>query len=228
MPHLVRTMRPPAVVRHAQVAIPALGAGDGQSRGPSCNVVYPLVQTALGWSGSLRSTAIVAGPFLKETAMNASALTDAEVVGVYIQVNSFDIETALLGRAQASFDGGARDGDSRVGGPPGCPAHRSISRRRASTWKKVLLERHPAPNAAAFPLFVAVRDFAPFGIPRCLGFRAVRHLAPLPPCAVSTLAAASLTPMRTRTVRPPCTGLSDRTRRRERRESESSRRGPRA
>ena len=31
-----------------------------------------------------------------------TALTDAEVLGVYIQVNGFDIETALLGRAQAS------------------------------------------------------------------------------------------------------------------------------
>lgn len=31
-----------------------------------------------------------------------TAMTDAEVLGVYIQVNSFDIETALLGRAQAN------------------------------------------------------------------------------------------------------------------------------
>jgi putative membrane protein len=31
-----------------------------------------------------------------------NALTDAEVLGIYIQVNSFDVETALLGRAQAN------------------------------------------------------------------------------------------------------------------------------
>jgi putative membrane protein len=30
------------------------------------------------------------------------AMTDAQVLAVYIQVNSFDVETALLGRAQAS------------------------------------------------------------------------------------------------------------------------------
>jgi len=41
-----------------------------------------------------------------------------------------------------------------------------ISRRRALELEAVLLERHPAPNAAAFPLFVAVRNFAPFGISR--------------------------------------------------------------
>jgi hypothetical protein len=34
------------------------------------------------------------------------------------------------------------------------------------------------PNVAAFPLFVAVRDFAPSGIPRRLGFRAVWDFAP--------------------------------------------------
>ena len=31
-----------------------------------------------------------------------TALTDAEVLGTYIQVNGFDVETALLGRSQAS------------------------------------------------------------------------------------------------------------------------------
>jgi putative membrane protein len=30
-----------------------------------------------------------------------SAMSDAEILGIYIQVNGFDIETALLGRAQA-------------------------------------------------------------------------------------------------------------------------------
>jgi putative membrane protein len=33
-----------------------------------------------------------------------SAMSDAEILGVYIQVNGFDIETALLGRAQARSD----------------------------------------------------------------------------------------------------------------------------
>src|SRR4051812_12904057 len=35
-------------------------------------------------------------------AIAPKGLTDAEVLGIYIQVNGFDIETALLGRAQAS------------------------------------------------------------------------------------------------------------------------------
>jgi len=35
-----------------------------------------------------------------------------------------------------------------------------------------------APNGGAVPLFVALRDLALSGISRCLGFRAVRHLAP--------------------------------------------------
>jgi hypothetical protein len=35
-----------------------------------------------------------------------------------------------------------------------------------------------APNGGAGPLFVALRDFALFGISRCLGFRAVWDSAP--------------------------------------------------
>jgi len=35
-----------------------------------------------------------------------------------------------------------------------------------------------APDGGAVPLFVAVRDFALSGISRCLGFRALRDLAP--------------------------------------------------
>ena len=46
-------------------------------------------------------------------------------------------------------------------------------------------ESQKAPNGGAVPLFVAVRDFALSGISRRLGFRAVRDLAPLEPCAVS-------------------------------------------
>ena len=34
----------------------------------------------------------------------STGLSDAEILGTYIQVNSFDLETALLGRAQASSD----------------------------------------------------------------------------------------------------------------------------
>ena len=34
----------------------------------------------------------------------AGTLSDAQILGIYIQVNSFDIETALLGRAQAGSD----------------------------------------------------------------------------------------------------------------------------
>ncbi|MEO8621559.1 MAG: DUF4142 domain-containing protein [bacterium] len=33
--------------------------------------------------------------------VTSTAMSDAEVLGIYIQVNSFDVETALLGRAQA-------------------------------------------------------------------------------------------------------------------------------
>src|SRR5580765_771831 len=32
----------------------------------------------------------------------STAATDAEILGTYIQVNGFDVETALLGRSQAS------------------------------------------------------------------------------------------------------------------------------
>jgi len=39
-----------------------------------------------------------------------------------------------------------------------------------------------APNGGAVPIFVALRDLALSGISRRLGFRAVRHLAPLPLC----------------------------------------------
>ena len=38
------------------------------------------------------------------TAAIAATLNDAQVLAVYIQVNSFDIDTALLGRAQGSSD----------------------------------------------------------------------------------------------------------------------------
>ena len=36
------------------------------------------------------------------TATPRPTLSDAEVIGIYIQVNSFDVEAALLARAQAS------------------------------------------------------------------------------------------------------------------------------
>lgn len=42
--------------------------------------------------------ATLAGP------ASADTLTDAQILGIYIQVNSFDIETALLGRALAGSD----------------------------------------------------------------------------------------------------------------------------
>jgi putative membrane protein len=46
--------------------------------------------------GGLRLTDIfAAGP-------GRSTLNDSEVLGIYIQVNGFDVETALLGRAQAT------------------------------------------------------------------------------------------------------------------------------
>jgi putative membrane protein len=35
---------------------------------------------------------------------SAAAMDDAQILGIYLQVNSFDIETALLGRAQAGSD----------------------------------------------------------------------------------------------------------------------------
>jgi len=39
-------------------------------------------------------------------------------------------------------------------------------------------ESQTAASGGAVPLFVALRDSAPFGIPRCLGFRAVWDSAP--------------------------------------------------
>ena len=34
----------------------------------------------------------------------AASLSDAQILGIYIQVNGFDVETALLGRSQAGSD----------------------------------------------------------------------------------------------------------------------------
>lgn len=51
------------------------------------NKMIPLVSIALSaWSGGAQ----------------AADLTDGQIIGIYIQVNSFDIETALLGRSQAN------------------------------------------------------------------------------------------------------------------------------
>jgi putative membrane protein len=48
--------------------------------------LIPMVSIALGaWSG----------------AAQAADLTDGQILGIYIQVNGFDIETALLGRSQS-------------------------------------------------------------------------------------------------------------------------------
>jgi putative membrane protein len=48
----------------------------------------------------------LAGSAVAATASNVhstiAAVSDAEILGTYIQVNGFDVETALLGRAQAS------------------------------------------------------------------------------------------------------------------------------
>lgn len=38
------------------------------------------------------------------TAATAGTLNDAQILGIYIQVNGFDIESALLGRAQTGSD----------------------------------------------------------------------------------------------------------------------------
>jgi putative membrane protein len=48
---------------------------------------------------------VIAGALMAATqAAPAAGLDDAQIIGIYLQVNSFDIETALLGRAQASSD----------------------------------------------------------------------------------------------------------------------------
>lgn len=65
------------VVAGTTKLLPALAAG--------CLVVFGLAGSAM--AGSV-----------------PSALSDAEILGIYIQVNGFDIETALLGRAQANSD----------------------------------------------------------------------------------------------------------------------------
>jgi putative membrane protein len=38
------------------------------------------------------------------TSASAGTLSDAQILGIYVQVNGFDIETALLGRSQAHSD----------------------------------------------------------------------------------------------------------------------------
>src|SRR5262249_36501077 len=54
----------------------------------------PAVVTAMAMSLAL---------FMSHAA-HASELTDAQILAIYVQVNTFDIETALLGRAQAKSD----------------------------------------------------------------------------------------------------------------------------
>jgi predicted outer membrane protein len=50
----------------------------------------------------------LAGSAVVATASNShstiAAVSDAEILGTYIQVNGFDVETALLGRSQASLN----------------------------------------------------------------------------------------------------------------------------
>lgn len=48
---------------------------------------------------------VLSGSMGTATVSAAEALNDAEILGIYIQVNSFDIETALLGRAQGHTAG---------------------------------------------------------------------------------------------------------------------------
>src|SRR3954447_10703121 len=42
--------------------------------------------------------------FTTSSAAAANSLSDGQIIGIYIQVNSFDLETALLGRAQATSE----------------------------------------------------------------------------------------------------------------------------
>jgi putative membrane protein len=46
----------------------------------------------------------IAATFGLGTSATAGTLTDAQILGIYVQVNGFDIETALLGRSQAHSD----------------------------------------------------------------------------------------------------------------------------
>jgi hypothetical protein len=48
----------------------------------------------------------------------ANSLSDGQIIGIYIQVSSFDIETALLGRAQATSES-VRNMANRVAGNEG-------------------------------------------------------------------------------------------------------------
>src|SRR6266702_2033120 len=50
------------------------------------------------------SWAVSAAVALLTATANAGTLSDAQIVGIYIQVNGFDIDTALLGRSQASSE----------------------------------------------------------------------------------------------------------------------------
>jgi putative membrane protein len=48
--------------------------------------------------------AICAAAALVAAIADAGTLSDAQIAGIYIQVNGFDIDTALLGRSQASSE----------------------------------------------------------------------------------------------------------------------------
>jgi hypothetical protein len=61
-----------------------------------------------------------------------SAMTNAEVLAVYIQVNSFDLETALLGRAQGNSSARRGEAGDERGGDESLPDYcgRGCSLRR--------------------------------------------------------------------------------------------------
>jgi putative membrane protein len=59
--------------------------------------------TAARFRSALTATLVAA--FAIGGSASAAPLNDAQVLGIYVQVNGFDIETALLGRSQAGAQG---------------------------------------------------------------------------------------------------------------------------
>lgn len=53
------------------------------------------------WGARLGPALACAALFAAAAPANAGSLSDAQILGIYIQVNSFDVETALLGRSAA-------------------------------------------------------------------------------------------------------------------------------
>ena len=78
---------------HRSLAVPSRGAIATSS--PQSHGARP---------GRWLMSCVAAGVLGLGASASAAPLSDAQILGIYIQVNSFDIETALLGRSLAGSD----------------------------------------------------------------------------------------------------------------------------